>query len=63
VKNITIAILGLDIIKEVVYNGVTMKTEKAEKRDKKRNKRKNGMRTDGKSVFIIQKVIIKKGEK
>lgn len=40
-----------------------MKLDKANKRDKKRNKRKNGMRTDGKSVFIIQSAIIKRGQK
>jgi hypothetical protein len=39
-----------------------MKLNKASKRDKKRNKRKNGMVTDGKSVFIIQQVQIKKSE-
>lgn len=38
-----------------------MKLEKANKRDKKRNKR-NGMQVDGKSVFIIQQVQIKKSE-
>ena len=27
---------------------------KAERRDKKRDKRRNGMRVDGKSVFVIQ---------
>ena len=31
-----------------------MKTLKAEKRDKKRNKRKYGQRVSGKSVFLIQ---------
>jgi hypothetical protein len=39
-----------------------MKLDKASKRDKKRNKKRNGMVTDGKSVFIIQQVQIKKSE-
>jgi hypothetical protein len=39
-----------------------MKLEKATKRDRKRNKR-NKMQVDGKSVFVIQGVIIKKGKK
>jgi hypothetical protein len=39
-----------------------MKLEKATKRDRKRNKR-NKMQVDGKSVFIIQSTIIKKGKK
>lgn len=30
-----------------------MKLEKANKRDRKRNKRKYGMRVDGGSVFVI----------
>jgi hypothetical protein len=44
-----------------VYNSI-MKLEKANKRDKKRNKR-NKMVTTGKSVFIIQQVLIKRGDK
>jgi hypothetical protein len=39
-----------------------MKLEKATKRDNKRNKR-NRMQVSGKSVFVIQRVIIKKGSK
>jgi hypothetical protein len=39
-----------------------MKLDKASKRDKKRNKRKNGMQTDGKSVFVIQKIQIEKSQ-
>ena len=39
-----------------------MKTSKAESRDKKRNKR-NKMQVDGKSVFVIQRTLIKKGTK
>jgi hypothetical protein len=38
-----------------------MKLEKAGKRDTKRNKRNHGMRVDGKSVFVIQRTLIKKG--
>jgi len=40
-----------------------MKLDKANKRDKKKNKRKNGMRVSGKSVFVIQSTLIKKGNK
>ena len=40
-----------------------MKIEKANKRDKKRRKKKDGMQTDSKSVFIIQKAIRKRAEK
>lgn len=40
-----------------------MKLDKANKRDKKRNKKKNGMRVSGKSVFTIQSTLIKKGKK
>jgi hypothetical protein len=39
-----------------------MKLEKASKRDNKRNKR-NKMQVDGKSVFVIQSVLIKRGKK
>lgn len=37
-----------------------MKLQKAEKRDKSRSKRKNGMRVSGKSVFAIQNAIVKR---
>jgi len=40
-----------------------MKTEKAEKRDKARNKRKNGMVIDGASVKLIQQIQINRAEK
>jgi hypothetical protein len=40
-----------------------MNINKAIKRDTKRNKRKNGMQVSGKSVFVIQKTLIKKGGK
>jgi len=40
-----------------------MKIDKAERRDKKRKKRKYGMRVNGKSVFIIQNAIIKRGKR
>ena len=39
-----------------------MKLEKAVKRDRKRSKR-NKMQVDGKSVFVIQETLIKKGKK
>lgn len=39
-----------------------MKIDKAMKRDKKRNKR-NKMRISGKSVFLIQEILIRKGKK
>jgi len=39
-----------------------MKLEKANKRDTKRNKR-NRMQVSGKSVFVIQRVLIKKAGK
>jgi hypothetical protein len=39
-----------------------MKLEKATKRDTKRNKH-NRMQVSGKSVFVIQRVLIKKGNK
>jgi hypothetical protein len=39
-----------------------MKLEKATKRDNKRKKR-NKMQVDGKSVFVIQETLIKKGKK
>lgn len=40
-----------------------MKQTKWEKRDKKRQKKKNGMRTDGRSVFLSVEIINKKAEK
>jgi len=40
-----------------------MKIEKANKRDKKRHKKKNGMRISGASVKLIQEILIKKGKK
>lgn len=40
-----------------------MKLDKAYRRDKKRNQRKHGMRTSGKSVFIIQEQLIKRANK
>jgi hypothetical protein len=39
-----------------------MKLEKATKRDRKRSKRSK-MQVDGKSVFVIQRTLIKKGKK
>jgi hypothetical protein len=40
-----------------------MKLNKANSRDKKIFRKKNGMRVVGKSVFVIQAVIVKKGRK
>lgn len=40
-----------------------MKLDKANKRDKKRNKKKNGMRVSGKSVFLLQEIIKKKADR
>jgi len=37
-----------------------MKITKAEKRDKSRSKRKYSMRVSGKSVFLIQSVIVER---
>lgn len=37
-----------------------MKLDKANKRDKKIQKKKNGMRVSGKSVFVIQEIVQKK---
>jgi hypothetical protein len=45
----------------VGYNN-GMKTNKAYARDKKIFKKKHGMRVSGKSVFVIQAVLIKKGQ-
>ena len=39
-----------------------MKLDKAKKRDRKIDKKKNGMRISGKSVFLIQEILNKKGE-
>ena len=38
------------------------KLDKARRRDKKRHKAKHGHKTSGKSVFLIQKVLIEKAE-
>jgi len=40
-----------------------MKIEKAQKRDRKRNKRRSGMKVDNRSIFTVQETIIKKGQK
>ena len=40
-----------------------MNIEKAKKRDRKRDKKKNGMRVSGKSVFLLQEIIEKKAKK
>lgn len=40
-----------------------MKIDKALKRDKKIFKREHGQRVSGKSVFIIQEVLIKRSKK
>jgi hypothetical protein len=40
-----------------------MNLNKASKRDNKRNKRRNGMQISGKSIFVIQETLIKKGNK
>jgi hypothetical protein len=40
-----------------------MKTNKANNRDKKRNRRKYGMRVSGRSVFLSVEIKIKKGKK
>jgi hypothetical protein len=37
--------------------------EKAKRRDKKRKKARYGHKTDGKSVFLIQEIQIKKAKK
>lgn len=39
-----------------------MKTNKWENRDKKRNKRINGMRVSGKSVFLLQEIVTNKAK-
>jgi hypothetical protein len=36
---------------------------KSERREQQRNKRKNGMRITGRSVFIIQEAIINRADK
>ena len=48
--------------KELSVRIYAMKTNKWERRDTKRNKR-NRMQVSGKSVFVIQRVLIKKGSK
>jgi len=40
-----------------------MKTTKAKNRDKKRNKRRHGMRVDGKSVFLTVQILVEKAKK
>lgn len=40
-----------------------MKIDKARRRDKKRKKRRYGMRVSGKSIFVIQNAIIKRGKR
>ena len=40
-----------------------MNISKANKRDHARNKRKNGQRVSGRSLFVIQSIQIKKAEK
>ena len=40
-----------------------MNINKANKRDKARNKKRNGMRVSGKTVFVIQGALIKRGKK
>lgn len=40
-----------------------MKLEKANKRDKAWRKKKSGMRTSGKSVFVIQQAIVNRADK
>lgn len=37
--------------------------EKWERRDQKRRKARHGMQVDGKSVFLVQEVLIKKSQK
>jgi hypothetical protein len=39
------------------------KLDKAKRRDKKRRKAQHGHRTDGKSVFLIQRLQIERAEK
>lgn len=39
-----------------------MNLDKANKRDKKRHKKKYGMRTSGRSVFTIQRLLVKRAE-
>jgi hypothetical protein len=39
-----------------------MKLDKARKRDNARRKARHGMRVNGKSVFLIQEVQIKRGQ-
>jgi len=40
-----------------------MKIDKANGRDKKRNKRINGMRISGKSVFLTVEILVNKAKK
>lgn len=39
-----------------------MKLDKAKKRENARRKRQHGMRVDGKSVHLIQEILIKRGK-
>jgi Na+-translocating ferredoxin:NAD+ oxidoreductase RnfG subunit len=54
------SILRQDI---VMYLEVTGMGARWERREKKRNKRRNGMRVSGKSVFVILSEIGKRGNK
>lgn len=56
-----IQILPLDKIIILDYNN-GMKTNKALARDKKIFKKKHGMRISGKSVFLTQEILVKKGK-
>ncbi len=40
-----------------------MKLNKAEKRDRRRQKARHGMRVNGKSVFVIQAELIKRARR
>lgn len=40
-----------------------MKVSKAETRERRRFKKRHGMRVTGKSVLVIQEVLIKRGKK
>lgn len=37
--------------------------EKSLRRERQRNKKRNGMQMDGRSVVLLQEILIKKGEK
>ena len=60
-------ILGIDLSEFQWYN-VNMRINdrglrRAEKREIARKKAKNGMRVDGKSIFILEEQKVKRGEK